>query len=328
MTNLPSIPTTKLGSNGPTVGVQGLGCMGMSEFYGPTDHAESLATLEHALDRGVTLIDTADMYGLGHNEELIGPVVRRRRKDVLLATKFGFVRRADDPMSFGIDNRPAHIRAAVEGSLRRLGVDVIDLYYMHRRTPEVPLADSVGAMADLVKAGKVRYLGLSEVSADELREAHAIHPITALQSEWSLFARDLEAAVVPAAAALGIAIVAFSPLGRGMLTGVDTTGGVGEAGDIRSFMPRFTGENGENNARLVARVRALAAARGVTAAQLALAWVHGRARVHAVTVVPIPGTRKRSRLDENLAAATLELTPAELEALEPLAAAVLGHRGA
>ena len=319
-----TIPTTRLGARGPIVGVQGLGCMGMSEFYGASDDAESLATLEHALDRGVTLIDTADMYGLGKNEELIGPVVRARREEVVIATKFGFERRPDDPTYFGKNNRPEHIRAAAEASLRRLGVEVIDLYYMHRRVPEVPLADSVGAMAELVKEGKVRHLGLSEVSAEELREAHAVHPITALQSEWSLFSRDVEASVVPAAAALGVAFVAYSPLGRGMLTGEGSAGRAGT--DIRNWLPRFTGENGDANAQLVAQVRALAAARGVTAAQLALAWVHHRAEVHGLTVVPIPGTRKRVRLDENVEAATLSLTPAELAALEPLAAAVMGAR--
>ncbi|MEQ1889822.1 MAG: aldo/keto reductase [Alphaproteobacteria bacterium] len=318
-----SIPATPLGKGGPVVGVQGLGCMGMSEFYGASDDAECLATLEHALDMGVNLIDTADMYGIGRNEELIGNVVRARRGDVFLATKFGIVRRADKPAYFGVDNRPEYIRSAVDASLRRLGIDVIDLYFMHRRDSKVPLADSVGAMAELVQAGKVRYLGLSEVTADELSEAHAVHPITALQSEWSLFSRDVEAAVVPMAAKLGIAFVAYSPLGRGLLTEMAPVYG---DGDFRGGRPRFTGENGVSNARLVAEVRSLAVKRGVTVGQVALAWVHQRSAVHGLTVVPIPGTRKRSRLEENAGAASLELSAAELAVLEPLAAAVLGAR--
>ncbi len=320
-TNL--IATTTLGKNGPVVGVQGLGCMGMSEFYGASDDAESLATLEHALDMGINLIDTADMYGIGRNEELIGKVVRARRDQMCIATKFGIVRRADKPHYFGVNNRPEYIREAVEASLRRLGIDVIDLYYMHRRDPAVPLADSVGAMADLVRSGKVRYLGLSEVTADELFEANAVHPIVALQSEWSLFSRDVEVSVVPMAAKLGIALVAYSPLGRGMLTEMAPAYG---DGDFRSTRPRFTGENGAANARLVAQIRALAIKRGVTVGQVALAWVHQRATVHGLTVVPIPGTRKRSRLEENARAATLVLSAAELAVLEPLAAAVLGDR--
>lgn len=318
-----SIATATLCKNGPVVGVQGLGCMGMSEFYGPSDEVESLATLNLALDMGINLIDTADMYGFGRNEELISKVVRARRDEVCLATKFGIVRHADKPHFFGINNRPEYIRECVEASLCRLGVDVIDLYYMHRRDPAVPLADSVGAMADLVKAGKVRHLGLSEVTAGELRDANAVHPIAALQSEWSLFSRDAEAAVVPMAAKLGIAFVAYSPLGRGLLTEMAPVYG---EGDFRSARPRFTGETGAANARLVAQVRALAAARGVTVGQVALAWVHQRAIVHGLTVVPIPGTRKRSRLKENADAAALLLSAAELAALEPLAAAVQGDR--
>lgn len=323
MTGKLSIATTTLGVHGPVVGVQGLGCMGMSEFYGASDDAESLATLEHAIDMGINLIDTADMYGIGRNEEFISKTVRARRDQVCIATKFGVVRNADQPLSFGLNNHPEYIRNAADASLRRLGIDVIDLYYMHRRDPKVPLADSVGAMADLVKAGKVRYLGLSEVTADELREAHAVYPITALQSEWSLFSRDLEASVVPAAAELGIALVAYSPLGRGMLT--EMTPSFGE-GDFRGTRPRFTGENAAVNAQLVAQIRALAAARDITVGQVALAWVHQRASVHGLTVVPIPGTRKRTRLEENACAATLTLSAAELAALEPLAAAVRGDR--
>ncbi|MGA5704309.1 aldo/keto reductase [Peterkaempfera bronchialis] len=321
-----TLPTCTLGSNGPTVGVQGLGCMGMSEFYGPTDTTEALATLDRALELGVTLFDTADIYGSGHNEELIGPFVRAHRDRVVLATKFGIERRADDPAYRGVCNRPEYIRSAVDSSLRRLGVDVIDLYYMHRRDPAVPLAESVGAMAELVRAGKVRHLGLSEVTGAELREAHAVHPISALQSEWSLFSRDVERSAVPVAAELGVAFVPYSPLGRGFLTGAFASGAELGADDYRRDQPRFSGDNAKANAELVEPIRKIAAARGAAPAQVALAWVHQRAEVHGLTVVPIPGTRRRSRLEENTAAATLHLTAEELAALEPIADRVVGDR--
>ncbi|MGE7432713.1 aldo/keto reductase [Kitasatospora sp. NPDC001175] len=321
-----TLPTTVLGTNGPVVGTQGLGCMGMSEFYGPTDTAEALATLDAALDLGVTLFDTADIYGSGKNEELIGPFVRANRDRVVLATKFAIERRADDPEYRGVRNDPAYIRTAVDASLRRLGVDVIDLYYMHRRDPGVPLAESVGAMAELVRAGKVRHLGLSEVTGAELREAHAVHPIAALQSEWSLFSRDVEHSAVPAAAELGVALVPYSPLGRGFLTGAFQAAEQLSADDFRRSQPRFSGENAARNAALVEPIQKIAAGRGATAAQVALAWVHQRAEVHGLTVVPIPGTRKRSRLAENAAAATLRLTPEELAELEPIAGRVTGQR--
>ncbi|MGK4583429.1 aldo/keto reductase [Kitasatospora sp. HPMI-4] len=321
-----TLPTTVLGTDGPVVGTQGLGCMGMSEFYGPTDATEALATLDAALDLGVTLFDTADIYGSGKNEELIGPFVRANRDKVVLATKFAIERRADDPMYRGIRNDPAYIRTAVDASLRRLGVDVIDLYYMHRRDPKVPLAESVGAMAELVQAGKVRHLGLSEVTGAELREAHAVHPIAALQSEWSLFSRDVERSAVPVAAELGVAFVPYSPLGRGFLTGaVKSTEQLAED-DFRRTMPRFSGENAVRNAALVEPIQKIAAERGVSAAQVALAWVHQQAEVHGLNVVPIPGTRKRSRLAENVAAATLRLTPQELAELELIAGRVTGDR--
>ncbi|MCG6493485.1 aldo/keto reductase [Kitasatospora sp. A2-31] len=328
MTNptLPTLPTVRLGNDGPAVGVQGLGCMGMSEFYGPTDTAEALATLDAALEAGVTLFDTADAYGSGHNEELIGPFVRANRDRVVLATKFALERRADDPAYRGIRNDPAYIRSAVDASLRRLGVDVIDVYYMHRRDPAVPLAESVGAMAELVAAGKVRYLGLSEVSGSELREAYAVHPIAALQSEWSVFARDVESSAVPAAAELGVAFVPYSPLGRGFLTGSFAAAEELAADDFRRSQPRFHGENAAANLALVEPIRRIAAARGATAAQVALAWVHQRAQVHGLTVVPIPGTRKRSRLAENTAAAAVRLTAEELALLEPIAGRVVGDR--
>ncbi|GLW72333.1 aldo/keto reductase [Kitasatospora phosalacinea] len=322
-----TIETTRLGTDGPLVGVQGLGCMGMSEFYGPTDTQEALATLERALELGVTLFDTADVYGSGANEELIGPFVRAHREQVVLATKFAIERRADDPHYRGINNDPAYIRKAVDASLRRLGTDVIDLYYMHRRDPDVPLAESVGAMAELVAAGKVRHLGLSEVTGPELREAHAVHPIAALQSEWSLFARGVERSAVPAAAELGVALVPYSPLGRGFLTGAVTDAGQLDASDFRRHLPRFSGENAAGNAELVAPVRKIAEQHGATVAQVALAWVQQRAAVHGLTaVVPIPGTRKRTRLEENLGATRLVLTEEELAELEPISARVSGSR--
>ncbi|MFB7615252.1 aldo/keto reductase [Kitasatospora sp. NPDC056181] len=324
--SLPTLPTAPLGTDGPAVGVQGLGCMGMSEFYGPTDTAEALATLDAALDAGVTLFDTADIYGAGRNEELIGPFVRANRDRVVVATKFAVERRADDPSYRGIRNDPAYVHAAVDASLRRLGVDVIDLYYMHRRDPAVPLAESVGAMAELVKAGKVRHLGLSEVTGAELREAHAVHPIAALQSEWSVFARDVERSAVPAAAELGVAFVPYSPLGRGFLTGSFGAAEELAADDVRRTQPRFTGANAAANATLLDPLRSIAEARGVTIAQVALAWVHQRAEVHGLTVIPIPGTRKRTRLAENTAAATLRLGADELAALEPVAGRVTGDR--
>ncbi|MFD4654108.1 aldo/keto reductase [Kitasatospora sp. NPDC058444] len=320
------LPTVELGTGGPLVGVQGLGCMGMSEFYGPTDTGEALATLDAALEAGVTLFDTADMYGSGRNEELIGPFVRANRDTVVLATKFSIMRDAENGAVRGISNDPAYIRTAVDASLRRLGVDVIDLYYMHRRDPAVPLADSVGAMAELVRAGKVRHLGLSEVTGAELREAHAVHPIAALQSEWSVFAREVERSAVPAAAELGVAFVPYSPLGRGFLTGAFQDANELSAGDYRRTHPRFTGDNATANGELLDPLRKIAAARGATLAQVALAWVHQRAEVHGLAVVPIPGTRKRSRLAENTAAAALRLTAEELALLEPVAGRVAGNR--
>ncbi|WP_035806010.1 aldo/keto reductase [Kitasatospora mediocidica] len=326
MSHPSTLPTVWLGADGPFVGVQGLGCMGMSEFYGPTDNVQALDTLDAALEAGVTLFDTADVYGSGANEELIGPFVRANRDQVVLATKFSIERKADDPHYRGIRNDPAYIRTAVDASLRRLGIDVIDLYYMHRRDPAVPLAESVGAMAELVQAGKVRQLGLSEVTGAELREAHAVHPIAALQSEWSLFSRDVEISAVGAAAELGVTLVPYSPLGRGFLTGAFADAGTLAADDFRRYQPRFNGDNAAANAALIAPVQKIAAARGVTTGQIALAWVHQRADVHGLTVVPIPGTRKRSRLTENTAAATLRLTEAELATLEPIAAEVAGNR--
>ncbi|MFH8889064.1 aldo/keto reductase [Streptomyces sp. NPDC017949] len=321
-----TIERTELGRGGPVVGVQGLGCMGMSEFYGDTDEAAARATLDAALDAGVTLFDTADVYGLGANEEFLAPFVAAHRDGITLATKFG-IERTDDPHHRGVRNDRAYVRRAVEDSLRRLGTDVIDLYYMHRRDPAVPLAESVGAMADLVREGKVRHLGLSEVTGAELREAYAVHPIAALQSEWSLFSRDVERSAVGAAAELGVAFVPYSPLGRGFLTGAFADASVElSAGDYRRYQPRFTGDNARANAELLAPVRRIAAAHGVTPAQVALAWVQQRAAVHGLTVVPIPGTRRPGRVVENAAATRITLTPAELALLEPVAAGVAGDR--
>jgi len=319
------LPQVQLGTDAPLIGAQGLGCMGMSEFYGATDAAEALATLNRALELGVTLFDTADMYGMGANETLLGPFIRAHRDRALIATKFGYVRTPANPDDWSLDNRPDYIRAAVNRSLKRLGIETIDLYYMHRRTPEVPLADSIGAMADLVAAGKVRWLGLCEVSAEELRAAYAIHPIAALQSEWSLFSRQIEGHIVPVARDLGVTLVPFAPLGRGLLTGQAFSDTLA-TDDYRRHFPRFSPENQESNRQLVAGVDRLAAARGITSAQLALAWLYGQAQVLDVKMVPIPGTRKRTRLEENLAALSVTLTPEERATLDPLAAAVQGMR--
>ncbi|WP_435602615.1 aldo/keto reductase [Streptomyces sp. bgisy130] len=321
------IETVELGTGGPRVGVQGLGCMGMSFAYGPTDADEARATLERARELGVTLFDTADMYGMGENEKFIAPFIRAHRDEVVLATKFAITTDPDDPAKRVIRNDPAYIRQAVEGSLRRLGVDEIDLYYMHRRDVNVPLEESVGAMAELVAEGKVKYLGLSEVTGSELRAAQAVHPITALQSEWSLFSRDIEDGVVPAAIELGVGLVPYSPLGRGFLTGAFVHADKElTADDFRRQQPRFTGDNAAANAALLEPVRALAEAHGATPGQIALAWLQQQAAARGLAVVPIPGTRKRSRVEENTAATRIRLTEQELAQLEPIAGQVAGAR--
>ncbi|WP_030678226.1 aldo/keto reductase [Streptomyces cellulosae] len=321
------IPAVRLGGDGPEVGVQGLGCMGMSFGYGPTDADEARATLERALELGVTLYDTADAYGAGENERFLAPFFKAHRDDVVIATKFALAIPPDDPTRRIIRNDAPYIRQAVEGSLKRLDVDVIDLYYMHRRDVNVPIEETVGVMAELVREGKVKHLGLSEVTATELRAAQAVHPIAALQSEWSLFSRDIEARVVPAARELGVTLVPYSPLGRGFLTGsfsnaeTDLT-----SGDFRRQQPRFTGENAAANAALLEPVRTVAEAHGVSLGQVALAWVQQQTAVHGLPVVPIPGTRKVSRLEENTAATKIELTEKDLALLEPIAAQVAGDR--
>ena len=313
-----------LGKNGPLLPALGLGCMGMSEFYGPRDETESLATLNHALDRGVTHLDTADMYGIGANEELLGKLLKSRRTEVFLATKFGFVRDPADPGKRVVSGRPDYVRAACDASLRRLGTDVIDLYYAHRVDASVPIEETVGAMAGLVRAGKVRHLGLSEAGATSLRRASAVHPIAAVQSEYSLWSRDVEAKVLGTCRELGIALVPYSPLGRGFLTGRFKTIEDFAPDDQRRTQPRFQGENFARNLALVARIQAMAARKGCTASQLALAWVLAQGDF----IFPIPGTRRIRNLDENLGALDVKLTAADLAEIEQAfpASAVAGSR--
>jgi len=311
-----------LGNQGLAVSRQGLACMGMSEFYGDADEVESTATIHRALDLGVTFLDTADMYGPWRNEELVGKAIRDRRDEVVLATKFGVVRDPADAGFRGIKGDPAYVRQACDASLRRLGLDHVDLYYQHRVDPETPIEDTVGAMAELVAAGKVRYLGLSEVTAEQLRRAYAVHPITAVQTEYSLWTRELEDEVLPAMRELGVGLVAYSPLGRGFLTGTVTSPEGLSANDFRRTNARFQQEHADTNLPIVEAVREVAAAKGVTPAQVALAWVHSRGE----DVVPIPGTKRRKYLEENVAAADISLSSSELDRLEPLAGLVQGAR--
>lgn len=305
----------KLGNQGLVVSMQGLGCMGMSEFYGPRDDAESIATIHRALELGCSFLDTSDMYGPYTNEELVGRAIRGRRERFVVATKFGITRHPTDPTRRGICGRPEYVRESCEGSLRRLGIDVIDLYYQHRVDTEVPIEETIGAMAELVKAGKVRFLGMSEAAPATLRRACAVHPISALQSEYSLWTRDPEDGVLAACRELGIGFVAYSPLGRGFLTGEIQRFEDLAPDDYRRFQPRFQGENFQKNLDLVARVREIAGEKGVAPAQLALAWVLAQGD----DIVPIPGTKRRKYLEQNWAANDVRLTPADLARIAAVA---------
>jgi aryl-alcohol dehydrogenase-like predicted oxidoreductase len=305
------LQTTALGSQGLIVSRQGLGCMGMSEFYGAGDDQESLATIDRALELGVTLLDTADIYGPFVNEELVGKAIAGRREQIVLATKFGIVRDPGNPAARGVNGQPEYVRKSCDASLRRLGTDYIDLYYQHRVDPDTPIEETVGAMAELVTAGKVRYLGLSEAGAQTIRRAHSVHPITALQTEYSIWARQVETEILPTLRELGIGLVAYSPLGRGFLTGSFKSLDSLDAGDFRRFQPRLADGNLEANLAIVERIEQVAAARGATPAQVALAWVHHQ----GPDVVPIPGTKRRRYLEDNVAAAGIELTPADLDEL-------------
>jgi len=305
----------KLGTEGLVVSEQGLGCMGMSEFYGATDEAESIATLHRALDLGIDFLDTSDMYGPYKNEELISKVLRDRRDEIVIATKFGIQRDPASETGRSINGRPEYVREACDGSLKRLGVECIDLYYQHRVDPTVPIEETVGAMSELVRLGKVLYLGLSEAAAETIRRAHAVYPITALQTEYSLWSRDPEDEILAAVRELGIGFVAYSPLGRGFLTGQIKSFDDLAEDDYRRYAPRFQGENFSKNLKLVARVTELAREKGVTPGQLALAWVLAQGE----DIVPIPGTKRRRYLEENAAASEIELTADDLARINEIA---------
>jgi aryl-alcohol dehydrogenase-like predicted oxidoreductase len=312
----------KLGPKGPEVSEIGLGCMGMSAFYGRSDDGESIRTIHRALELGCNFLDTSDMYGPHTNERLVGQAIAGRREEVFLASKFGIRLEPGNPPRRSIDGSPEYVRSACEGSLERLKVDHIDLYYQHRVDPGTPIEETVGAMAELVAEGKVRHLGLSEASAETIRRAHAVHPITAVQSEYSLWTRDVEEEVLGTLRELGIALVAYSPLGRGFLSGRFSSPDELDEGDFRRHGPRFTGENLQQNLKLAERVRELAAEKGVTAGQLALAWVLHRGE----HIVPIPGTKRVSYLEENLAAAEVELSEQDVERIAESVPAASGDR--
>ena len=322
-----TVRTTNLGGglqgDGLQVSALGYGAMGLADVYGPADDAESLATLHHAVDRGVTFIDTADVYGAGSNERLIARLLADRRAEVTLATKFG-IQQDGDLTTMTTRGDAAYVSQACDASLRRLGTDVIDLYYLHRREVTVPIEETVGAMAELVTAGKVRHLGLSEITATELRRAQAVHPIAAVQSEWSLWSRDVERAVVPAAVELGVGFVPYSPLGRGFLTGMLDQQAI--AGDWRAGLSRFSGEAFDRNQAVVEAVRGVAAEVGATPAQIALAWLRLRGEELGLPVVPIPGTRRAARVDENVASLGVTLDTGQRKLLDDLAGAVVGPR--
>jgi aryl-alcohol dehydrogenase-like predicted oxidoreductase len=311
------VDTISLGSQGLTVSRQGLGCMGMSDFYGRTDDQESMATVQRALDLGVTFFDTADMYGPHTNEVLVGRALGSRRDEAVIATKFGIVREPGSPQRRSVNGRPEYVRQACEGSLARLGVDYVDLYYQHRVDPDTPIEETVGAMAELVTAGKVRFLGLSEAAPSTIRRAHAVHPISALQTEYSVWSREPEADILPTLRELGIGFVPYSPLGRGFLTGTMRSLDALDENDFRRFQPRFAGDNLADNIAIVEVIDGLARAKGCTPAQVALAFVHAQGR----DVVPIPGTKRRAYLEDNVGALAVELAPEDLAALDAVAPA-------